>query len=142
MKVILLKPVTSLGLAGSVVNVSDGFAVNYLIPQKLASSNLIVTTHKVQVGNGNQPLTQVDKDLLNSVANLQVVIKVTANDKGKLYEAIKAGQVASVLRSKKKINVKAEQLHFIKPIKELGEHQVNLKIANQAINFKLIVEKI
>ena len=141
MKILLLKPVNNLGLAGSVVNVSDGFAVNYLMPHKLASSNLVVPPQRMEKIN-NQVLTEQGKKTLAGVSNIQVIIKANANEKGKLYEAIKAGQVAGLLRSKKKINVKADEINFLKPIKDLGVHEINLKIANQVVSFKLIVEKL
>lgn len=141
MKVILLKQVSNLGLAGTVVNVSDGYAANYLIPKKLASSLVNLAVKKV-VAEKNLPINEQGKKLLSGVANLKIVIYAKTNEQGKLYEAIKAGQVASLLRQKKKINIKSEQIHFAKPIKELGEHIIDVKVGNQTSSFKLTVEKI
>ncbi len=141
MKVILLKPVSDLGLAGSVVSVSDGYASNFLFPKNLAKpvNKQTLVDSIVAV---NQPATEQEKKIIEKINGVKLVIHVKTNDKGKLYESIKAGQVAGLLRQKKKINVKAKCIKFGQPIKEIGDFIVTAKISNQISNFKLIVEKL
>ncbi len=140
MKVKLLKTVATLGQSGSIINVSDGYAVNYLLPQKIATSRLVETTktepEKLVV------ISSQNKNDLQKVSTLQIEIKALANDKGSLYEAIKPGQVAQIIRQKKNINVSAKQISFNKHVKELGEHEALFKIANQVVKFKLTVTKL
>lgn len=141
MKVILLKPVSNLGLAGGVVNVSDGYAANFLFPKKLAEP-VNKQTSTTNITTVNRPISSNEKKVLDQISNIKLVIHVKTNSQGKLYESIKAGQIAGLLRQKKKINVKANCISFSQPIKEIGEHYVAVKIANQISNFKLIVEKL
>lgn len=142
MKVRLLKMFPTLGQAGSVVNVSQGYAFNYLLPKKIVSTDL---KEKVINGCSNDHevvLTEKNKTDLHKIAGLKIEIKVKSNDQGRLYESIKPGQVAQLLRQRKNINVTAKQIIFSSSVKEVGHFELLFKIANQSVKFNLIVTKL
>lgn len=142
MKVRLLKSFPTLGQAGSIVNVSQGYAFNYLLPKKIACTNLEEKKINGYSDDHAVILSEQNKLDLHKIAGLKLEIKVKTNDQGRLYESIKPGQIAQLLRQRKNINVTAKQIIFNNSIKEVGNFELLFKIANQSVKFNLIVTKL
>jgi len=145
MKIILLKNVPSLGVIGDVVNVSDGHARNYLIPQKLAA---IATPQMIasyqQKKEAAQAQAKEIADMLDAIkkdveANI-FSFSVTVGKDGSVFGSIHKDDIVKELsKFMQKHGVKQEFskdiIHIdIKPIKELGEHTVEAKIKPAGID--------
>jgi len=135
MNVYMLKDVESVGMAGQIVKVSDGYATNFLIPRKLA---IKVTEQNAGFYKEKLKKVTVDKKILNSkvamiaerIKNLHLTIKERVHDEGKLYGAIGADEVIKLLKEKD-ISVTKKQIEFPKSIKKIGEHRVVVKLSSK-----------
>ena len=117
MKVILNSDVKALGKKGELVNVSDGYARNFLFPRKLAveanSTNLNTMNQRESAKEYHKSveIEQAEKQK-EQVENISVVIKVKAGANGKLFGSVTSKEISDVLSSvhgisidKKKINL-------------------------------------
>lgn len=147
MKVILIKNVPNLGKLGQLVDVKDGYALNYLIPNGLAQDATSKTLAKMK-SQQEQETRKVVKaqeghaKIKRVIAGQTVVVSAKANETGKLFAAVSVQDI--VLAIQKKFNLAVEP-RFIKvpqPIKIVGQHEVLLKIDNEEVKFWVVVEKV
>lgn len=141
MKVFLLQDVVSVGKAGSIINVSDGYAANFLFPRKLA---LEVTAHNEKgflerqkmVEKREAVVASKKSELADRVKALKLVIASKAHAveqagaPAKLYGAINATEVVTALAAEG-ITVAKNQVEFEKAIKTTGSHSVIIKLSNK-----------
>jgi large subunit ribosomal protein L9 len=134
MKVLLCEDVESLGWYGDVVNVKDGYARNYLLPQGLAAmpseSKIRMMAEEKSRRSEQRRLVREQLEKLAEAVNGSVVeITANANDLGHLFGSVTERDVAELLRQKgfeiKDSMVRLSGGH----IKELGTFDVSLKIA-------------
>lgn len=148
MKVILLEDVKSLGKKGDIVDVSDGYARNFIIPKKkgvpATSDNL--NTLKLQKANQEK----VAKEQYEAAVKLgkeieenPVVIKIKLGSGGKLFGAIATKEIAQVLKEQRNIDIDKKKLVLNEPIKELGVHEVKVKLHKDvSCTLKVKVEEV
>lgn len=137
MKVFLLKDVESVGMAGQIVNVTDGYAANFLFPRKLAQ----------KVDEGGEAFfkqkikkAEVDAQVLSSKTSMlaerikatHITIKKRIHDDGKLYGSVSAEEVVDGLKNKN-IVVTKKQVLFNKAIRATGEHKVTIKLSTKLV---------
>jgi large subunit ribosomal protein L9 len=135
MRVYMLKDVERVGITGQVITVSDGYAVNFLIPRKLA----------VEITEGNKEFFQQKKQkeqvavavlsskvsmLAERIKTLHITIKERIHDGDKLYGAIGADEVVDLLKQKE-ITINKKQVEFDKSIKTTGEHKVTIRLSSK-----------
>ena len=131
-QVYLLKDVEKVGMAGSVVRVSEGFAMNYIIPRKLG---VIVTADNMKSLKARSVTVQVKTEVVNSklammaehIKTLVVTLKERTHDDGKLYGSVGAAEVVDMLKEKG-INVDKKQVEFDKAVRSIGEHKVAVRL--------------
>lgn len=132
MKVILTGDVTGKGKAGDIVNVSDGYARNYLFPKKLAkqatAENLNAANIAQAAVNHKKAVEKQDaKELADKISGMTLTIKAKHGGNGKLFGAITAKEVAAELN--KAMGVAIDKKKFQVPnIKELGTYDVSVKV--------------
>lgn len=145
MKVILLKTIDKLGLKNEVLNVKDGYASNYLLPCKLAivASPSNLKKHQQQIKLAEEK-KEKNKKLASSTAkkveNIMISIMAKAEDNGKLYGSIGAKAIAKKLREEG-YKVDSKNIDIKKPIKILGEHQVELSLNDKKVMITVNVKK-
>lgn len=126
MKIILKKEVAGLGEAGDVVTVKTGYALNYLVPQGLASigtpSALKQHEETLRQRAHKEAKLVADAEALAAKLSAQTVkLAVKVGESGKLYGAVTAAQIAEALEGVDKKNVTVPE------IKELGEFEAKVK---------------
>lgn len=145
-KVILLKAVAKLGQAGHVVTVADGYARNFLFPNKLAAiATPALLAEAAAVAKRKQ---QAQKNKVVAVAKAQkkltkkeYKIGRTANDQGTLFAAVTAEDIAAAIKSFN-FPVAKKQVLLDHPLKTLGEHQVNVKLdSGQIVVVTIIINR-
>ena len=132
MKVILLEDVPSLGKAGDLVKVSDGYGRNYLIPQKKA---MIATEKSVKVVEHQKRLVQQRMDkakkdaekLGRQIENLSCTFAKTVGESGKLFGSVTSMDVENYLKENG-IVVDRKKITLEEPIKNLGMFTVPIKL--------------
>lgn len=132
MKMILLQDVSGLGNKYDVKEVSDGYAHNFLLPKKLAelATDKIIKTAEIKKKRAEQ-LKEVDKDILEKnileLDGVKILIEEKANDKGHLFAGMHKEEISKILKEQKRIEIPAELIDLEHPIKETGEHKIQVK---------------
>jgi large subunit ribosomal protein L9 len=135
MKILLLKDVSHIGLAGEIKKVSDGYARNFLFPKKLAAQankNIVVQFQKKAGGEkagklvaGGRVAALVDR--LNSV---DLTLNKKVNDTGKLYGAVNVDDIVMIL-AEKNITINRKQIEIPKAIRVTGKHSVIVRLSSK-----------
>ena len=132
MKVILKEDVKNLGTSGSIVNVANGYARNYLIPLNLAVEakvkNLKALEHeKRTIEERARKLRGVTSDLAGKLSATEIVISAKAGEEEKLFGSITSMDIAEALRAKG-FEIDKKKIVLDEPIKRLGIFTVNIKL--------------
>jgi large subunit ribosomal protein L9 len=146
MKVILLKDVSKLGRKYDVKTVSDGHALNLLIPQGVAVAATADALKRLEVEKAKmEGKKKIHEDLL--VKNLKdldgktLTITGKANDKGHLFAGLHRDEIAAELTKQTQLQIDPSFLQIEHPIKEVGEHTIDVKVGGKAAQFTLVVAK-
>ena len=133
MKVILLEDVKSLGKKGEVVNVSDGYARNFIIKTKkgieATSGNL--NDLKLQKANDAkvaQENYEAAVELGKKLEEKPVEIRIKAGEGGKLFGAIATKEIAAAIKDQHGLEVDKKKIVLDEPIKSLGTHLIRVKL--------------
>ncbi len=133
MKIILLTDVKGVGKKGEVKEVSDGYARNYLIPRGLAveatEGNLKhLMDEKKQHTEKEERIRKKSEELLKELKKKTWEISVKAGEKGKLFGSLTSGNIAELLQKSSGYEIDKRWIKLKKPIKELGEYEIDLKL--------------
>jgi large subunit ribosomal protein L9 len=133
MQVILLENVPSLGKAGDLVRVSDGYGRNYLIPQKKAllateKSLKVVEHQKRQVQQRLEKGKKNAEKLSQQIENLSCTFARTVGESGKLFGSVTSMDIENYLKENG-IEVDRKKISLEEPIKNLGMFTVPIKLS-------------
>jgi len=131
-KVILLENVDRLGKSGDLVSVREGYARNYLIPNKKArpaTPGNMKALEVIKKKEAAELAKQVEaaRALANRIANLSLTIGVQAGDEEKLFGSVTADTVSDALKDEG-IEIDKKEIIIEEPIKKLGVYQVTVKV--------------
>jgi len=143
MKVILLADVKGQGKKGDIVNVSDGYAHNFLLKKQLAAlaseGNLRDLEQKKGAEARHKAKELSEAEALGSkIAGAKVILSVKVGDGGRLYGAITTKDVADQL-AKQGIIVDKRKLEFSEQVKNVGEYHVKAKL-HQQVSVEFVLE--
>jgi large subunit ribosomal protein L9 len=133
MKVILKQDVKSLGKQNDMVEVSDGYARNYLLPKSLAveanKSNLSIMNNK----KGSEELKKEKelkdaKNLASKLKDKTIVIKVKAGENGKLFGSITSKDISDKIKAELNLDIDKKRITILESIKVLGTYQIEAKL--------------
>ena len=132
MKIILSQDITGVGRKGEVKNVSDGYARNFLLPNKLGQ---IATPAAIASADKLKKQMEQDKDVqkdileknIKGLKDLKVQLKAKANEKGHLFSIIHPDEISKILKEQHHLDIPSKMIEIEKPIKELGEHILKAK---------------
>ncbi|MEM0487807.1 MAG: 50S ribosomal protein L9 [Candidatus Bathyarchaeia archaeon] len=146
MEVILLEDVPSLGKAGQVVRVKEGYARNYLIPKGLAepatSKNITrIKERQKLIERKLQREKERAQGLAEKLAGIKCVIKRSAGVEGKLFGAVTPHDIEVALREMG-IEVDRKRIELKEPIRHLGSHTVYVRLHSEVkVPLEVWVEK-
>ena len=135
MKIILRKDVEKLGKIGDVVNVKDGYARNYLIPNEFAfvakiSAVRRVELEKVQRANQTEKIIIAATDLANKITDLDLSISMKVGEGNRLYGSV-TSQIIATRISEMGYNIEKNHILLEEPIKALGVYDVKVKLHSE-----------
>ncbi len=144
MKVILLKDVRAVGKKFEIKDVSDGYALNFLIPQHLAEVAQGANLKKVEQMKVQENLRvkQHEDGLrtnLKKVEGQSVSYEAKVNEKGHLFKGIHKDEIVALLKEKAGVDLNPDYITLEKPIKEIGSHEIPLTIGDSMVKFSLDV---
>ncbi|HVM73429.1 MAG TPA: 50S ribosomal protein L9 [Candidatus Paceibacterota bacterium] len=145
MKVVFLKDVGGVGIRGSVKDVADGYAINFLIPRHLAEQATPDKVSKVQAEMKAHAAQDAAREAQGSAWTKQldgttVTVSAKANDKGHLYKQLSSDAVAEAIKKEHQISIDAGTIAFQNPIKSTGESKAKIKIGNNIANVTIVTK--
>jgi len=153
MRVIFLKDIPRIGKKYDIKDVSDGYAVNFLLPRKLAQNATAgalaeLETRKKQIILEREVQENILASSLEKIKGKTVTIKGRANEKGNLFSAIHKKEIIDEMKNQHHAEIADEFIVLPKPIKEIGEFEISIEIPAslsgkfKKSSLKVIVEKI
>ena len=132
-ELLLVQTVEHLGKQGEVVEVKRGYALNYLLPQGLAT--IATEHHKRMVEKHRAKLEEIARErlaglrsVLSELVRTSVTIEANANDEGHLYGSVGAPEISRSLKQQD-LDVAADQIILQGPLKEVGLYTVKVRLA-------------
>lgn len=157
MKVIFLQDVSRAGKKYDIKEVNDGYAMNFLLPKKLAVN---ATPKAVAELESRKKEITIEREVqeslllknLEEIKNKIITIKEKANELGHLFSAIHKKEIIEAMKAQNHADVGEEFIILEKPIKAIGEYEIAVEIPVQGwsafggkgkkSSFKLIVEAV
>lgn len=147
MKVILLQDVKALGKKDAIVNVSDGYARNFLFKNKLAVEANNTTMNEL---NNKLDSNKFKKDtekqeaqmLVKKLETLELEFAIKTGENGKTFGSVTSKDIAEKLKAKENIDIDKKKILLAEPIKMIGTKQVEIKLYEGVIGkIKVVVKQ-
>ena len=136
MKIILIQDVKKLGKKGDIIEANDGYARNYIIPQKLGveANNKNMNDLKLQKSNEvkvAQEQLDAAKQFAEDLAKIEVVVKIKAGEGGKVFGSVSSKEIAIAAKDQCGVELDKKKIQLADPIKTFGVHEVAIKLHPQ-----------
>lgn len=133
MKVILLEDVKSLGKKGEIVNVSDGYARNFVLPRKLGVEANSANRNNLKLQKANaekvaREQLEAAQELAEVLKTKEVVLKMKSGEGGKVFGSVSSKEIAAEAKAQCGLEIDKKKIQLPEPIKALGVYEVNIKL--------------
>lgn len=133
MKVILLEDVKSLGKKGEIVEVSNGYARNFILPKKKGIEATTKNLNDLKLQKANEAKLaaeqlEVAKQLAANISQKEVTVKMKVGEGGKTFGAVSTKEIAAAVKEQLGLDIDKKKMQLQEPIKSLGYHIVKLKL--------------
>lgn len=133
MKVILLEDVKSLGKKGEIVNISDGYARNYVLPKKLGleanSANMNdLKLQKAHADKVAKEQLEAAQELAKVLETKEVTLKMKSGEGGRAFGSVSSKEIASAAKTQCGLELDKKKIQLPEPIKALGAYEVSVKL--------------
>lgn len=144
MKLILLEDVKGVGKKGDVINKSDGYAINFLIPKKLAVEATKSNINDLELKKKSEEKRQKEeleeaKRLGDELKDKVVKVSVKAGENGKVFGSVTNKEIAAALLQQTGIDIDKKKISFGEPIKMVGRRIVKIKL-HPKVTIEMAVE--
>ena len=131
MKVVLLKDVKNVGKRDDILTVSDGYARNFLFPQKLAAEATPGALKEIQRKRAAQDAREAEmlaeaKDKAAALKGKIIELAVKCGEKGRLYGSVTNAEVAEALEKQHGVKVDKRKIDIGDPIRETGIREISV----------------
>lgn len=136
MKIILTQDVKKLGKKGEIIEVNDGYARNYVIPQKLGLEANSKNLNDLKLQKNNEAKIaqqQLDdaKALAEKIAGQQVTVKMKAGEGGRVFGSVSSKEIAEAAKKQCGLELDKKKIQLSEAIKSFGVHEVGVKLHPQ-----------
>ncbi len=133
MKIILLEDVKTLGKKGDIVDVSDGYARNFVLPKKLGveANSKNKNDLKLQKANAEKVAKEqleAAKELAGVLATKEVSLTIKAGEGGKTFGSVSSKEIAQAAKEQCGLEIDKKKIQLPEPIKSLGVFEVGVKL--------------
>lgn len=144
MKVILLEDVKALGKKGEIVNVSDGYARNAILPKKLGVEATSKNLNDLKLQNQHADKVAAEnlehaRELAEAVAKKKVVVKIKAGEGGRIFGSVSTKEIAQAAKEQTGLELDKKKMVLSDPIKALGTYEIPVKL-HPKVTAKLSVQ--
>lgn len=131
MKVVLLKDVRNMGKRDDILTVSDGYARNFLFPQKLAAEATPGTLKEIERKRAAQDAREAEMKAeaqakAELLKNKVITLQVKCGEKGRLYGSVTSAEVAEALEKQHGIKADKRKIDIGDPIREIGIREITV----------------
>lgn len=133
MKVVLLEDVKSLGKKGDIVEVSEGYARNFIIPKKkgVEANQENLNTLKLQRANEEKiakEKLEAAKELAAKLNEASVSLTIKGGKDGRTFGSVSSKEIEEAIKSQLGLEIDKKKLVIAEPIKTFGNHEVKVKL--------------
>ncbi|MDY5730298.1 MAG: 50S ribosomal protein L9 [Eubacteriales bacterium] len=133
MKVILLQDIKGSGKKNDIINVSDGYARNFLFPKNLAREATAGSVNEITRQKAAQDKIEAENranamEKANLLRNKTITILTKTGDGGKLFGAITVAEIAEELKKQYNIVIDKKKIELKSSIKQVGEYSITIKL--------------
>lgn len=146
MKLILTDDVNELGKRGDVVDVSDGYARNFLLPRKKAikaNQGALEQAESIREARieAERRAKETAENIATQLVGSRVVLAAQAGDEGQLYGSVGVSDVVEGIQRFTGIELEKNQVELGEPIKAIGLHEIQVKV-HPEVEFPLTLDVI
>lgn len=136
MKVILLKDEKKLGKKGDIVEVSEGYARNYILPKKIgveaSGGNLNdLKLHKANEEKVAKEQLEAAKALAAELESKQVVLQMKAGEGGRAFGSVSTKEIAAAVKEQHGLEIDKKKIQLPEALKNFGSYEVTVKLHPQ-----------
>lgn len=136
MKIILLQDEKKLGKKGDIIEASEGYARNYILPKKIGVEATAKNMNDLKLQKANQErLAQEQLDAAKALAaeleSKIVVVKIKAGEGGKTFGSVSSKEIAVALKEQHQIEIDKKKLQLVEALKNFGSYEVTVKLHPQ-----------
>lgn len=133
MKVILTQDVKSLGKKGEVVEVSDGYARNFVLPKKLGveASSAEMNNLRLQKANEEKIAKEIleqAKEFASVIESKEVIVTIKSGEGGKTFGSVSTKEIAKAFMDQHGLELDKKKIQLQEAIKSLGTYEVTIKL--------------
>ena len=133
MKVILLQDEKKLGKKGDIVEVSEGYARNFVLPKKIGVEATPKNLNDLKLQKSNEvKVAQEQLDAAKAMADLlatkEVIVKIKAGENGRTFGSVSTKEIGQALKAQTGIEVDKKKLILPEAIKNCGVYEVPIKL--------------
>lgn len=144
MKVILLQDEKKLGKKGDIIEASEGYARNYILPKKIgveATAKNLNDLKLKQAKEDRQAREQLDaaKELAALLESKQVIVKIRAGEGGRAFGSVSSKEIAAACQAQHGIEIDRKKIVLTENLKSFGSYEVGVKLHPQ-VTGKLTVK--
>ena len=144
MKIILLQDEKKLGKKGDIIEASEGYARNYLLPKKIGVEATAQNMNDLKLHKANDEKVATEqleaaKALGEELATKQVVVKIKAGEGGKTFGSVSTKEIAAALKEQHNIDIDKKKIQLPEALKNFGGYEVTVKLHPQ-VSAKLQVK--
>ncbi|MDO5475559.1 MAG: 50S ribosomal protein L9 [Eubacteriales bacterium] len=138
MKVILLQDVKSLGKEGDIVNVSDGYARNFVIPKKLGVEANEKNKNDLRLKKQREAREAAEKlaeaqELAKKLETVTVVVTMRAGEGGRVFGSVSAKEIAQEAKKQFNLDLDKKKIQLAEPVKSFGSFEVPIRLHPQVM---------
>lgn len=133
MQIILLEDVKTLGKKGDIVNVSDGYARNFVLPKKLGVEANAKNKNDLKLQKANADKVAAEqlaaaKELAQLLETKEVTVKIKSGEGGRTFGSVSSKEIAQAAKEQCDLELDKKKIQLPEPLKTLGAYEVGVKL--------------
>lgn len=133
MQIILLEDVKTLGKKGDIVNVSDGYARNFVLPKKLGVEANAKNKNDLKLQKANADKVAAEqlaaaKDLAQLLETKEVTVKIKSGEGGRTFGSVSTKEIAQAAKKQCDLELDKKKIQLPEALKTLGVYEVSVKL--------------
>lgn len=144
MKIILLQDEKKLGKKGDIIEASEGYARNYILPKKIGVEATAKNMNDLKLQKANsakiaQEQLDAAKALAEELSTKQVIVKIKAGEGGRAFGSVSTKEIAAAVKEQHNLEIDKKKIQLQEALKNFGSYEVSVKLHPQ-VTGKLTVK--